>query len=672
MDMDRDKMVERILHLTLEILFRLTGEDYTVVKKTSNNCCQAPESEGRGRPLSPIMGPPPHPLIHEDVNDQKILELTYKMIELLTGEVPLRCQDVAVYFSMEEWEYLEGHKDLYEDITMEVPQSLTSPDLSSKTTTPERCPRPLLPQDCKQEPNIPQDHQGEDLTHINTTETYVWGDEWCKVEIPTYDYPGARSKHCCEKNRMVSYDRMSINVHRLILLVRNRPILWDPSCDHYHNRFKRDNAWDKVVNKLYPECLGMLPERKNKILKDVRTRWRSVRDRFKKNVHDQERSGSSPKPKKCPYYDDLQFLLNTRELRITEGNIPTPECEIEKGQDQGSRAKDSNTIISSCKDTEDQAATVRQTSMDCTQNVLSRSQGRPASKVSQVTRRQAIRRRQQVKENIRQNAEPAADTQKAMCFLHCMDSNDNWDYFCASIASGFRKVPPENQWSCASVVCGVVHVFQKYRHSIDSCEIVTGIKEIAERQLTSQNTSSLQQPSTLNYPAPHAPSFPAPHSLSFPAPHTSSFPAPQSSSFPAPQSSSFPAPQSSSFPAPHSLSFPAPHSSSFPAPHSSSFPAPQSSSFPAPHSSSFPAPHSSSFPAPHSSSIRATCNSATPNSAFLQTSTLLASLHSPLSTASSSQPDFLQNFSSHSDSATSMAPTGNLPDSSPPTFHTFN
>ncbi|XP_077112819.1 uncharacterized protein LOC143768047 isoform X2 [Ranitomeya variabilis] len=189
MDMDRDKMAERILHLTLEILFRLTGEDYTVVKKTSSDCCQDLVSVGWGRPL--ITGPPPH-LIHEDINDQKILELTYKMVELLTGEVPIRCQDVTVYFSMEEWEYLEGHRDLYKDVMMEVSQPFTSPDLSSKMTTPERCPRPLLLQDCKQEdPNVPQDHQGEDLTHINTTETYVWGDERCKEEIPTYDYPDA-------------------------------------------------------------------------------------------------------------------------------------------------------------------------------------------------------------------------------------------------------------------------------------------------------------------------------------------------------------------------------------------------------------------------------------------------------------------------------------------------
>ncbi|XP_069612052.1 gastrula zinc finger protein XlCGF53.1-like [Ranitomeya imitator] len=188
--MDRDKVAEWILHLTLEILFRLTGEVYTVVKKTSSERCQDPVSEGWGIILSPVMGPPPHFLIQEDINDQKILELTYKMIELLTGEVPIRCQDVSVYFSMEEWEYLEKHKDVYKDFMMEVPQPLTSLDLSSKRITPEKCPHPLFPQDCKQEdPNVPQDHQGEDLTHINTTETYVRGDEWCKEEIPTYDYP---------------------------------------------------------------------------------------------------------------------------------------------------------------------------------------------------------------------------------------------------------------------------------------------------------------------------------------------------------------------------------------------------------------------------------------------------------------------------------------------------
>ncbi|XP_077111593.1 uncharacterized protein LOC143767271 [Ranitomeya variabilis] len=205
MERDRDKMAERILHLTLEILFRLTGEDYTVVKKTSSERCQAPVSAGWGRPLSPITGPPPHPLIYENFNDQKILELTYKMIELLTGEVPIRCQDVTVYFSMEEWEYLEGHKDLYKDVMMEVPQPLTSPVISSKRTTPERCPHPLFPEDCNQEnTSVPQDHQGEDLPHVNTTETYMIGDERCKEEIPTDNHMGDCTRR--SKGHLISSD----------------------------------------------------------------------------------------------------------------------------------------------------------------------------------------------------------------------------------------------------------------------------------------------------------------------------------------------------------------------------------------------------------------------------------------------------------------------------------
>ncbi|XP_066461193.1 zinc finger protein 605-like isoform X2 [Eleutherodactylus coqui] len=198
MEKDRNKMAESVFNLTLEILFLLYGEDYTVVRKASSDGCRAPVCDGWGRPLSSITGPPPHPLIHEDISVQKILELTKKLIELLTGQVPIRCQDVAVYFSMEEWEYLEGHKDLYKEAMMETRQLLPSPVPSSKRRTPERCPRPLLP----------QDHQllypDEDLTNINTTETSVRGDQRGKEEIPT----GNRPDDCTgsSEGRLISAD----------------------------------------------------------------------------------------------------------------------------------------------------------------------------------------------------------------------------------------------------------------------------------------------------------------------------------------------------------------------------------------------------------------------------------------------------------------------------------
>ncbi|XP_073467957.1 uncharacterized protein [Aquarana catesbeiana] len=149
MEEDRSHMTEKILNLTLEIIYLLTGERFPLVKSGDHMT---------------ITVPPCDSLKPERHNMEKILEVTKKMMELLTGEVPIRCQDVTVYFSMEEREYLEGHKDLYKDVMMDNQPPLTSPDGSSNGNPPERCPRPLYSRDSTQEDHtIPHHHQSGNL-----------------------------------------------------------------------------------------------------------------------------------------------------------------------------------------------------------------------------------------------------------------------------------------------------------------------------------------------------------------------------------------------------------------------------------------------------------------------------------------------------------------------------
>ncbi|PIO28088.1 hypothetical protein AB205_0114040 [Aquarana catesbeiana] len=162
MDKNQSHVTERILNLTLEIIYLLTGEEISVVKTKSGEPL-IPRSSVQQ--TSPITVPPPHcHCLTTKLNiRKKILEATKKP-DLLTGEVPIRCQDVTVYFSMEEWEYLEGHKVLYKDVMIEDQPPLTSPDVSSNGNPPERCPRPLYSRDSTQEGHtIPHHHQGVKL-----------------------------------------------------------------------------------------------------------------------------------------------------------------------------------------------------------------------------------------------------------------------------------------------------------------------------------------------------------------------------------------------------------------------------------------------------------------------------------------------------------------------------
>ncbi|OCT58878.1 hypothetical protein XELAEV_18001367mg [Xenopus laevis] len=102
---------ERMVNLTLEMIYLLTGEHYIPRKKSDDGgALHAPGSVIQKE---------------NNKNDKKILELMSNIIQLLTGEVAIRTHHVSIYFSLDEWDYIKGNKDLYsEGIKEEEPQQL--------------------------------------------------------------------------------------------------------------------------------------------------------------------------------------------------------------------------------------------------------------------------------------------------------------------------------------------------------------------------------------------------------------------------------------------------------------------------------------------------------------------------------------------------------------------
>uniref|UniRef100_A0A8C5PAZ3 C2H2-type domain-containing protein n=1 Tax=Leptobrachium leishanense TaxID=445787 RepID=A0A8C5PAZ3_9ANUR len=114
----KNEVTEKILDLTLEVNYLLTGEDYVVMTRSGESRLHSGASR---RIQNPGMDTPPHSQVHERHNEQKILELTNKIIHLLTGEV---------------LGYIHRFSELYKDVAMEALQPHNS-SLDGSMTRPE-------------------------------------------------------------------------------------------------------------------------------------------------------------------------------------------------------------------------------------------------------------------------------------------------------------------------------------------------------------------------------------------------------------------------------------------------------------------------------------------------------------------------------------------------------
>ncbi|KAM4794927.1 uncharacterized protein WCC33_000083 [Rhinophrynus dorsalis] len=146
MNKDRSQVNEKILNLTLEIIFLLTGEDFIVVKKQRDHVTD----EALG-PAESITEPSPNSMIQERDDDQRSLGLTIKVLDHDNVEPDVMKRN-------------ERDSELNYNDRLDLPEETSHPDVwtdnSSNITIPERYPIQAYSQDCTEEDNrTTQDYQ---------------------------------------------------------------------------------------------------------------------------------------------------------------------------------------------------------------------------------------------------------------------------------------------------------------------------------------------------------------------------------------------------------------------------------------------------------------------------------------------------------------------------------
>ncbi|KAG8548442.1 hypothetical protein GDO81_025361 [Engystomops pustulosus] len=330
------------------------------------------------------------------------------------------------------------------------------PDGSGKRNAPESCPSPPYFQG---DHSILQDNQVE---HFGDFEIIVKEEEKEEKEllmiieeddVPKHIIPVARRRNRNRKQavslpicfidhqtaKMPRLKRMELKVKELISAVQGHPELWDPSNRGYSDRQKKADAWSSVCRYLYPEWDDLDNRDKDILDNDVRRRWRSARDQFRREIVQRECQNGLAPPSKKPYIhlEELMFLVPVLDLRpaIING---TEAADLPGAQDY--HFGDSEPEV--------QAVTQVVGALDPSEGGRSFCPEEPsttstASSVSQVLPLPHPRGRKDKKANYGSASADTIDSQ-VLAYLQRNIEEDSEDAFVRSLASYMQKVP--EQW----------------------------------------------------------------------------------------------------------------------------------------------------------------------------------------------------------------------------------
>ncbi|XP_040283276.1 uncharacterized protein LOC120997308 [Bufo bufo] len=117
---------------------------------------------------------------------------------------------------------------------------------------------------------------------------------------------------------------------------RERPALWHTRAEVYHDRIRKGRAWKEISKELLPTAWNSASvSKKEKIIQQIKKRWNTCRNQFRRELNTKCKSGVWGKKKPYMYTRHLQFLKPIMDLRRTVDNLSdnsnsqAPSCELD-------------------------------------------------------------------------------------------------------------------------------------------------------------------------------------------------------------------------------------------------------------------------------------------------------------------------------------------------------
>ncbi|RXG51670.1 hypothetical protein Avbf_07392 [Armadillidium vulgare] len=101
------------------------------------------------------------------------------------------------------------------------------------------------------------------------------------------------------------------DVDKFIIFVEQNPPIWDRRTKDYTDRVLRDKCWYLVGENMFDGWMVLTDEAKQEQVKEMKKKWRHIRDSYLKYINQGKHGEPASKKKKYVYADALMFLRQT-------------------------------------------------------------------------------------------------------------------------------------------------------------------------------------------------------------------------------------------------------------------------------------------------------------------------------------------------------------------------